>query len=286
MAESPFYHANEHRHYPFVDKLGLPKASIVDFSCLVGLSSGFVAATHRVTLTSVTRTTSTSLTFSVEIDAPGVTAPQLTFTRLITDAEFTFEYSGADGFSGQLVTGDLTELFSMLPAVGDVLVVGAEFLPSLIQDLGKSYVSSINFWNADRTRVTAPPGCPDLVWPFTLEPHYQVQTISTGSVTFREGHNTTIKVGTQDNSIGFSAGSGKGLGKQCQEIPVFSGEVPPVGSVFLSGGPSCKETINSINGINAKNIVITTGAGINITADSANSAIRIDLQPASLEGCE
>lgn len=286
MAESPFYTANQYRHYPFADAEDFPQSAIVDFGCLIGLSGQFNAATDTVQLTAVTRTTLTTLTFTVTVSSPAVTASQLFFTRNLNETEFTFEFTGTADFGGQLVTGDLTPLTVLLPAVGDTLSPNLEFLPSLIQDLGQSFVRQVKLWNADRTRVTAAPGCPPLVWPFTLQNQYQVTSVGSGSLLFREGHNSTIKLSTTDNSIGFSAGSGRGLGAQCAEIPVFTGETPPTGSVFLSGGIRCKDTISSINGLNAKNITITSGAGIQLLSAPAANRIEVKVEATSLEGCE
>lgn len=286
MAESPFYSANQYRHYPFVDSETFPQSAIVDFGCLIGLSGQFNAATDTVQLTSVTRTTLTSLTFSVVVSSPGVLLSQLFFTRDLNDTEFTFELSGTLDFSGQLVTGDLSPLTLLLPTVGDVLSPNIEFLPSLIQDLGRSFVRRVSLWNADRTRVTAAPGCSAVVWPFPLQNQYQITSVSSGSLLFREGHNATIKLSSVDNSVGFSAGVGRGLGSQCEEIPVFSGEIPPSNSVFLSGGIRCKDAISSINGLNTKNITITSGAGIQLLSSPSTSMIEVRVEPTTLESCE
>jgi hypothetical protein len=43
-------------------------------------------------------------------------------------------------------------------------------------------------------------------------------------------------------------------------------ETPPEGSFLLSGGPRCKDTIKTINGINGQTVSIKGGPGILVTA--------------------
>jgi hypothetical protein len=62
------------------------------------------------------------------------------------------------------------------------------------------------------------------------------------------------------------------------ELPLYAGQTPAEGEVFLSGGPACDDLITSINGIGGPNVNIAADAGIQIVPDGDNS-IKIDVTP-------
>lgn len=83
------------------------------------------------------------------------------------------------------------------------------------------------------------------------------------------------------------------------EIPLFDGEQPPVikeatdtepevRSAFLSGGPSCKELIFTLNGLGGSNVNIVGGRNIIVAGprdnDPANT-IRVELNSNIQGGC-
>ena len=98
-----------------------------------------------------------------------------------------------------------------------------------------------------------------------------------GSILIQSGYNCDIKQSDRDNAIVFNAKVGAGAGQPCGEIPLFSGEVPPSGSGLLSGGASCGESIQTINGISNPNFIIQAGNGVQITSVPEENKLVIDI---------
>jgi hypothetical protein len=141
---------------------------------------------------------------------------------------------------------------------------GGTVEPALIQNLSGSYVKKINIANKPRTKATPPIECysssstgPD--------PNIVNATDIVGDVKTIAGYNCDISVSIADNSITISASVGSGEGEPCFEVSLSSSEVPPPDSQLLSGGPTCKETIKSINGIGGREVRITGGLGVVVT---------------------
>lgn len=141
---------------------------------------------------------------------------------------------------------------------------GGTIEPALVQSMSGTYVSSINLANAPRTKATAPAGCTEsLTGP---EDNYVNVKCITGDVKIKSGYSSYVTVSVADNSIIIGGDVGGGEGQPCSEIPIYSSEQPPEGSVLLSGGPSCGETLKSINGIGGKNVILKGGLGVSVKA--------------------
>lgn len=141
---------------------------------------------------------------------------------------------------------------------------GGTIEPALVQALSGSYVSSINIANEPRTKATVPLGCEES----SAGPegnHVNAKCII-GAVKVKSGYNSYVTVSAADNSITIGGDLGGFEGPPCSEIPIYSSEAPPENSTLLSGGPSCNETVKSINGINGKNVILKGGLGITVKA--------------------
>lgn len=179
--------------------------------------------------------------------------------------------------SGYLTVGSLSWLRNQLSSDGTIEEgsTRTDVEPSLIQDLTKSFVTTINIGNQDRTRVSAPEGCDPVTWPFETDIVLVNETCIIGDVVFKEGFNTTIRQTQEANSLTFSAIAGSGRGQPCEEFALTSTEAPPVGSNFMGGGLSCFEVLRSINGRSGPIVNIFGGTGVGIVPDADNNTVQI-----------
>ena len=298
MASPGFYNVNRNRSYPFrtgtVDQpiagpltlLNLPDDAVVDAGFMMGVQSGFDPLIHSIRLRSITRIGNTFI-FEFVCDAPALSGASLYFTRQVDDplyvTEFSEEgtpvsqssFSGSDIepicrqplWSGFMVSGTMESLDLVLPGNGVLLGSTAAALlePALVQNLANAFVEAVNLANDDRTRATAPTGCPPIVFPFeTGVTHVRARCLL-GQVPFKAGFNATVRQRSTDNSITFGAAVGAGEGQPCGDVPLFPGEVPPPGSQLLEGGPLCGETLRSINGIGGPIFNFFSGVGVTFT---------------------
>jgi hypothetical protein len=304
MPRPGFYNDNEYRAYPFVFVAGqadlLPNSAIVDCGVIMGLDSEFNPEIHAVRLSALRRIGNV---FKLELrtDAPGAANLPLVFTRNVSAAEWQTEYvesapyvkdanscATEPAWSGFLVTGPLTDLQAAMPTSGEVLF-DEEFLlePGRVQSLVKSYLRSITAANLSRPEAKS--SC--------VQTQNTVRTVITnfkcidGNIRFREGYNAIISQRTSNNEI--SIGAGKGYGQKqdsdlCAyggEVPFYTGESPPEGSMFLSGGPACDELVSSINGVQGPDVTIAGGTGVEVAVDAENpNTIKISLSTNNIAG--
>jgi len=172
-------------------------------------------------------------------------------------------------WDGYLITGDLTDLAAQLNLNGDVWYApgvdasGASELkvePALTQNLGKTYLRSVSLANEARTKTTPYESCSSsesigsdssaaIDYGASSSDCITNATCLSGPLVFREGYNCSIIQSTFDNSLSFSANKTSGAGEPCEEVSLSSDEARAEGSRFLSGGPSCFDLLNSINGV-------------------------------------
>jgi hypothetical protein len=252
-----------------------PLDTLVDFGCLVGLDAEFDNNKHVVYLHEIRRVGNT-FAFDFRSNAPGLLDYALVFSRELTDTEYTTEYAEASSlptapepqeplWEGFLVTGPLESLAALLPTDGALTATtGPQIEPALVQNLGQSYLRTINLANQDRIRVTPPDGCPGSDVPVE-DPGYIVYARDlAGDLRFKEGYNVAIRQSTRNNTLTFLASVGAGAGVACDEVPVYPGEQPPDGSSLLTGGPACDEVVNSINGLTSSVIRLVADLGTSI----------------------
>ena len=166
---------------------------------------------------------------------------------------------------------------------GSTSYIGDVIEPTLIQSL--SGVVGINLVNKPRLHVTPFDGdsLPSYGEPLSTV----INSIDlVGGINICPGYNAVVNISAADNSITFSAELGSGEGEPCSEVPLNplggSSEVPPEGSQLLSGGPRCKDTIKTINGISGKSVTIKGGAGVTVTSDGDTIFITADLHGMTL----
>lgn len=294
----------------------LPNGIVVDAGFLMGLQSGFDHELHEVFLQEIRREGST---FFLEFrsDAPGLFERPLTFTREVGDETYLAEFvdnfqepvtsvsgsvsysaSGSGGecpeeplWSGFIVTGKISALEALLPLDGVVTRTDTDdglIEPALIQSMVASYVDSLNVANNDRTRVTAPEGCPPVTWDYPTNIIFIRDTCIRGDVRFQEGFNTLITQNNFDNSVVIAPSLGAGAGLPCETVPLFDGETPPITGVdssLLEGGATCGDILRSINGKPGRVLEILAQQGVVITPIPASNKLVINVDMTGLALC-
>jgi hypothetical protein len=293
MPRAGFYNDNEYREYPFVFKSvyagpDLPTAAVVDCGFIMGIDSGFDEAQHTVYLASISKT-ATVIRFEFRTTASNAAAFPIVFEREFNADDWTDEYAESavvtagvfcatePAWSGFMVSGRMSEITAAM-AVGETrtFLATGEWQrvvePARVQSLVKSYLRSINVANYARTVIsdcatTSPaPGNRAIV---------VNATCIKGDIRFQPGFNCRIRQSDTARELQISAErgintTGPGAAEFCQngsEIKLAATEVAPVGSQFLSGGPACDEVITSINGLQAADVKIVGGSGIQVVAD-------------------
>lgn len=315
MARDGFYDENQGRNFPIQAGLVgvstntpnpgslcyLPNSILIDFGSTFGLDSGYVEGLDSVYLESVTRISAT-IQFLFRTTAAGLTNYQLQFICDVSAPKYSVQYVGASLISGSppagcadqpiwqgfLVVGDLTPLTTLLPENDDVLTGGSTYLlePALSRSLVQSYARSANLANDDRTRSQNAAGCRPPCLPFSAEDTYIVAQCLQGHLRFKAGYNTTVAVDPNNNAITIAARLGAGEGQPCAEVPVFPGEAPATGSLLLSGGPTCNQTIRSINGIGGPQLEIAAGNGVSVTPLTESNTIIVNVNFNSATTCQ
>ena len=321
MSQPQWYNANSARAYPFLKGSvgarvavafsveGLPNDLVVDAGFVAGLQSGFVPGTHHVWLAKLTRS-GPLVTLQFASDAPGLYGKMLEFYFLTSSKGYTTWRSEADveptGWSesfDSLFSESLDQcgieplwygfivadpqVYASLPegTYTPATAVGGEVEPALVQSLANSYIGSINLANDDRTRATAPDGCPEIPWEFAIGRTYVSAACLSGDVRFKAGYNATVRQDSSQNIIYLGAAKGAGDGEPCSEVPLFATEQPPAGSTLLEGGPLCDEVIRSFNGVGGQFVSLLSGTGVTITNVPASHKIIVDLNMAQLAVC-
>jgi hypothetical protein len=310
MSAPGWYNANQSRSYPIVGpgpilmtrndlvSLVLPATVLVD--------AGFLAQAGNITcvmyLAEIRRISATRFQFRV-----GSTVPELadwSFQQdrdLSLDPEFTPRWSSAMGgtssvcdslvgdllWDGFLTTGQLQDLVPLL-TVGQSLTGSPEttaFEPSSIQWLAGTRLQSINLANEDRTRWTASPSCGGT----GLDPGRQYLVAGrclSGPLELIPGYNCVITQTDRNATLTIGAQVGGGLGVPCREVPLTPSEAELPDNVLLSGGPSCSEAINRINGLVGPELSLVGGQGVQIQPSTVDeSGLVVDVNLFDVEVC-
>lgn len=276
-----------------------------------------VSVSGRVDFKLVFRTTSfsSSLTFVRTVSPTAIEGD----TEWITEYAQSGSVSACGGepvWSGFVVTGRLndliqymTENFGAPPQTNSTthtVTFGAgqyRVEPARVQNLQKAYLRSISVGNYRRATV---PACSDSVPP-TSQPKIVVvnKKCMRGDLRLKEGYNCKITQTNRDSTLSIAASKGAGAAEDSElcanggEIPFSANEIKPievmaangkpeVRSKFLSGGPSCKDLIFTINGIGGRNVNLIGGANFTVRGpdDGETSTLHIDINQNRQGGCD
>ena len=297
MAAIPgFYGGNALISYPFVadppptmtfpsGSAPLPPATIVEFLADVAPEGGYTAATASTRLASISRAAGV-VTFAFTSGAAAMAGSELRFavaeadppwtTVVAESAETAGDCAGAPLWAGILAIGDLGPLLALL-ADGEAAVDGPTVEPTAVRAEPPA-LRAISVGNVGRTTTGTPPD-PQVVVPFAR--------CLVGDVSIVGGANVSLRQDASVREIAIDAVVGAGAGTPCGEIKLDPAEVPPVGSTLLSGGPSCREVITSISGVEGRKIHVKAGPGITVSVDPAFPH-RLTIGPAAAAalGCE
>lgn len=284
MARTSFYDDNRFRRFPFVSTAEiesapeaadqLPDSVLLDCGFTFLAYSGFDPAVHQVWLASV-GFGSDSVTLQFESDAPGVADAALVFTCPRDGLESQIRFSELTGTGTNEIDGGCTDqpLWLGFVAIGDTqalvdwagtspqtLDAGQHLIePGSVQSLDGSYVRSINLANRQRVRVDD-----DIS---TARPILINSQCMQGPARFIEGVNCQIDYDLPRNGLKIAASVGGGAGEPCAEIPLVEDEEPPDGSSLLSGGPTCREVVKTVNGLGGPRLTIRGVNGISVVHD-------------------
>src|ERR1019366_7524789 len=114
---------------------------------------------------------------------------------------------------------------------------------------------------------------------------YTATTCIRGDVRFYSGFNAAIRQESFNNAIVFTGAVGAGEGEPCTAVPLFTGEVPPVGSSLLEGGPTCDEVVRTVNGVGGQFSFINANQGVTISNVPAEKKITINVNMSQLAIC-
>jgi hypothetical protein len=294
MPRAGFYNDNEYRQYPFVFRSAysaadLPTELIVDCGFIMGLDSEFNPTTDIVYLHSITKTAA-KLQFTFKTTAAGAVNKPIVFERDLTPDEWAYEHADSAPasntgltdaifcatepvWSGFLVTGRIAEFAASAPNNTTYTFNQERAVePSRIQSLVKAYLRSVNVGNYARTVIQP---CGSSSSSGATRPVIVNAACVKGNIQLRAGFNCEITQDSDLNELRIAVSkdantTGLDAAEFCEngsEIKLYPGEIPPVGSKFLSGGPACDEVITAINGLPAPDVKIVGGAGIQVVPD-------------------
>jgi hypothetical protein len=202
---------------------------------------------------------------------------------------------------------------ALIQNLGGVKISSGNVIETPLGDVSGSggYVRKIGLANSDRTRHTLPDVCysssslsgssisaPSSTSSATIIPITFVDTgctqdseWSTGrgktasGIKVKPGYNAEIIVSETDNSITLKGDVGGGEGEPCSEVPLHTSESPLDCSNILSGGPQCKETIKTINGIGGRVVRVKGGLGVTVEPGLAPNTIVVKPDHAGMTLC-
>lgn len=203
-----------------------------------------------------------------------------------------------DGF---IVIGNLTSLLESME-IADCMTDPEGYTkiePALVVDLQSTMVRFVNIANKLPTTVTSAEGCSD-----GLEQSYDIITYHrniTGNIRFVNGYSCNVTLSAPDNSVVFTATTDTAIkGQFCgheelTQIKYKSELIPgvkfgddhtiPDNSLLYSGGPLCRDTLKSINGVGGRRLWIIAGRGIELTEDQEDYLISINATLSGLAVC-
>lgn len=301
MARPGFYNDNAYRAYPFIeyDNETLPYGLIVDAGFIAGLDCEFNNEIHTIWIDTVVVTSATvEITFRTNANpapliflCPRATEEWATIYSESAIAESN-ECAEEPIWSGFIVVGEINKIVDEL---APTTTFGANFPiePGRVQNLAKSYLRSINVGNY--ARLVVPPCDDDAVSEVIDLENREIipnATCLKGRIRLEEGYNCRITQSDFVSTIFVTAelGAGRPFDEEiCDnhgEIPLTLDELKPDGSLFYSGGPSCKDLIFTINGVGGRNVNIVGGANVIVNVGTTPNSIKVSLNANLQGGCD
>lgn len=265
----------------------LPPGTIVDFAADVAPEAGYRASANATRLAAVSRSAGV-LTFEFAADAAGMVGSRLRFRVAESDGPWTTvaaesdeEAGGCDGeplWRGVLAVGDLGPLLALVPPGGSASG-GPAVEPTRVK-AATATLRAVSVGNYTRVAVGPDGG--------TLLRTVDVAArCLAGDVRLLPGFNVALRQDPTARSIAVDAAVGAGDGTPCAEVPTRPDEEPPEGSPFLSGGPSCRDVVTSISGVEGRAIRVQAGPGVTISVDPDDPhRLLVDVAAAGAAGCE
>lgn len=258
MAVTDFYDWNEHIKYPLVFPAGgkyvfdlpgspvLPDKIFLDAGVTMGYKGQFVPGQHTVKLYSIYRSGSALLFLFYADSLPLSPENMFGFSRELTSpwgaTDFTAagEYmASADPSIGTafLVTGDLTELETLIPDTATVTfpvtVPQPTLEPATVLSQNNHTISTVNVGNINAVSGSR---CCEPIAPFSES----VTMVATGlawDIKFKAGYNMSIYVDKANSALNFVPVIGAGMGEPCNYPPL------------PAGIPKCSDLMYTINGV-------------------------------------
>lgn len=282
----------------------LPHEVIVDYGCIMGLDSRYTDRQDWIYLYRVTRsgvfftfefrTTANSqvLIFTRRFDATEyayewaeAVSPSAPFefppvfsssSSVASEGDWWYGCDpAAPAWEGFLVTGKFDELIALVPP-GTSLYFDSGYQviePARTQNLKESYVRSVNLANRARTHALHTKACligyssgssvsqdseaQDIAV-------YEHATCIQRAIALVEGYNCQIRQEDTTNTLVIGAGVGLGAGEVCEEYPFYPGESANGDEPYFTGGPTCTETLKTINGKGGSHLRFEAGPGFTV----------------------
>jgi hypothetical protein len=301
----------------------LPMEVVVDLQIVIGPQAGFdwtgaqyastslfvageddYADRHSVWLAAIANTVDgEEWEFVFESDCPALAGRPLVFVALnnsmYTAGPVTIRSNspvdacGNFLWQGTLSLGNFSEVVAHLNS--SATASGQLYIePALVHNLNRSMVTSLAVANKDRTRAVAPPGCSAITWPYATGGIYTAANcLCNHEVWFQPGYNCNITQDQNNNALVISASQGGGAGEPCGEVAMAINtgggyETPPNGypdDGLLEGGPSCADTLRTINGAAGPSVQFVAGQGVQISPDPSTNTVSIAVNMAGMVNC-
>jgi len=192
-----------------------------------------------------------------------------------------------DGF---IIFGNIDSIVDSM-YVGEIVVVDSIYViePTLIKNLQSADVQSISIANQTPEQATPASGCGED--PLVLYENLVYHEGLIGDIRFVDGYSCNVTLSSARNSVTFTATVTDAIkGQFCKDEPssikypstlipgikMGTDQEIPDGSELYSGGPTCKDTIKSINGMGGKRLWVVGGKGITLTSTQADYLISIE----------
>lgn len=278
----------------------LADSLLVDFGCVVGDRAEYRSVDDVIQLAYVQRD-GDQLIIAFSSSAHGLYGLELCFSRNVNSPEYYVSQSETDlsnpfpycetpdpRWYGFLATGQLQSFADSIANGYYAIPIDAAYIePTLIQNLSRVSVQSINIANRDRAHATVPSDCDSTSSSSSSSRTpvvFSLHTCMIGRIKFQEGYNCRIRQNDRTNTIEIGASVGSGKGEPCEEIIITPADTS-VSDQPLDKGLFCRDVVKTINGVGGQSITIVGGPGINVTDQPAAHRIVIDANLQELRVC-